>query len=149
MELFPELQWDLAEPYVRSQLRETSDGSFVWQLPLTSPVFAGFVQLAQTWSPDELYGIETPTMAIRIKQEAAITRMLTDRGMPVDSIAAARRFFEEWDDVWKRSALEAVEATIPGAVTVILNEGTHLLPLERPEIVVGLLDDFLTPRIPQ
>jgi pimeloyl-ACP methyl ester carboxylesterase len=146
MDGFPTLQRELVEGYVGSQLRETSDGSFVWQLPGASPVVAGFAQLIRAWSPDELDGIEVPTLAIRIEQAAAITRMMAQRGIPPDSVAVARRWAEEWDDVWKRSALEAVEARIPGAATVVLEEGTHLLPLERPEIVVGLLDDFLTDR---
>jgi pimeloyl-ACP methyl ester carboxylesterase len=137
----PTLIPELLEPYVRSQLKEDGDGQFTWQL---SPSAQGaLVQQTMALPPSDFEGISVPVVTLRVQQTAVLEAGLAARGFPPDTVAVGRRFAEEWDDVWKTSAEAQLLGTVSGAKAVVLDSVSHLVPIERPDLVIQVLDDFL------
>jgi hypothetical protein len=93
--------------------------------------------------PNDFEGISVPVVTLRVRQAAVLEAGLAARGFPPDTAAVGRRFAEEWDDVWKGSAEARLLNTVPGAKAVLLDSVSHLVPIERPDLVIQVLDDFL------
>ena len=65
------------------------------------------------------------------------------RGFPSDPAEAIRRWSRDYDDVSKRRAVEALVTAIPDARVVVLENVSHNFVMEDPDVVVGLLNEFL------
>ena len=141
LDFAPNLVPELLGPYVRSQVIEDGTGQLTWVMSQSTDEQLRGVHAA--YAIGDLGGIAIPALAIRAEQAAAIEASLRARGFPPDSIAAGRRWAEEWDDVWKSTAVDQLRDAIPGAQAVVIDSVSHMVPIERPDLIVQILEDFL------
>jgi len=72
-----------------------------------------------------------------------VGRDMLSQGTPPDTVEAARRWLRDYDDVSKSRAVAALVAAIPDARIVVLDEVTHNVPMEDPEVLVEVMNGFL------
>jgi len=134
---------ELASQYVGSQLYSDESGRYRWRIPVPSPLLTRFLSLKSTWSPADYVGIEVPVLVIRAAQARYIAGNLRARGFPQDSIDLGIKWARDVDDAQKIRTIDALLDAVPDAVSVVLDSTSHALVLDRPEVVVELIQDFL------
>ncbi len=139
----PTVDRSVLQQYLGSVLRETGDGTFVWQLPFTSPAMGRFVSLMQPPSPDTYGGIDAPVLALVVDQSDYYAKMMQRRGLPADSIEIGVRVMREFDRASKQTAVNTFVAAVPHAQIVWLDEVSHNFPIEEPQVLIDQIRAFV------
>jgi len=134
---------ELLRQYLAGIWYEGGDGQVRMHMPMGGEAESHFWSLIASWSPEDYEGIESPVLAIVVSQGEVMAQNLAARGFPEDSLDAARRWASEYDDVSKATAVSALLAAVPDAEIVDLDDVTHSVPLERPELLAELIRGFL------
>ena len=142
-EAMPRARPELLQQYFAGTVYEGDDGQFRLHMPDGGEAESHFLSLIPSWSPQDYDGIESPVLAIVVSQGEWMAQDLETRGFPEDSLDAARRWASEHDDVSKATAVSALLAAVPDAEVVVLDDVSHSVPLERPELLVELIRAFL------
>ncbi len=143
----PEFWSSVARAHLRSQVRVTEAGSVIWQLPYPGPRFFAFANLYAEWSGSEFSAIKVPVLSIQADQEKFLMAHLAARGFPPEDVEAVGRWADEYENESKASARAMLLDAVPDAVTIVLDSTHHNLQLQRPDVVVRLMKEFLVDHV--
>ncbi|MEJ2541419.1 MAG: alpha/beta hydrolase [Gemmatimonadota bacterium] len=128
----------LSEAFVRRE-----DGSFVAGPPVGTPALGRFLEM-EDLSGAVYEGIQTPVLAIQVRQADYLASELEARGFPPDSIAVATSWATEFDDVRRDRGADLLRAAVPSAEVTELRGVSHNFILESPELVADKVNEFLS-----
>lgn len=143
----PELWSPVARAHLHSQVRETDDGTLVWQLAYPGPRFSTFAGLWRDWSGSEFKAIEVPVLSIQADQEKFLIAHLKARGFPEEEVEAVGYWSREYDNECKSAGRAMLLEAVPDAVNVVLDSTHHILQLQRPDEIVQMMREFLSARV--
>jgi len=122
---------------------QREDGTFIPGPPVGTAALGRFLEI-EDWSADLYDGIETPVLAIQVRQGGHLASDLEARGFPADSITVAVRWATEFDDVRRDREADLLLSAVPSAEVISLSGVSHNFILESPELVADRVDEFLS-----